>query len=126
MDLEDADLKVRKDRQQEKIRERSRLLKNFNDEQKKRKRKQETKIKNSPCYDPIYERRFSVIASSYVKSFFIFDILACLPVFLSEARYSFTTDPFEKHEQIETAIYQIFMSFKIFKLLMILRVFNSL
>ena len=89
--IDEEDNITRKNRQQQKIRERSKLLKNFKDEQKKRKRKQEIKIKNSPCYDPVYERRFSVISKSYLYSFFIFDVLACLPVFVYEAAGKFDT-----------------------------------
>jgi hypothetical protein len=124
--LDELDVIERKNRQQEKIRERSKLLKTFKEDQKKRKRKSEIKEKNSPCYHPIFERRFTVIARAYIGSFFVFDILACLPIFVYEAMNGFTTDLSVKEEAIDHSLYQILAAFKIFKLFMVLRIFSTL
>ena len=41
---------------------------------------------------PVYETRFSVLAKNYLKTYFIFEILACAPVFFYDATQGFTND----------------------------------
>ena len=52
--------------------------------------------RSASWYQPIWERRFSQIAKKYIGSrgfgYFLFDSLACVPVFLYEMSYGFTTD----------------------------------
>ena len=52
--------------------------------------------RNARWYHPIWEKRFSKISKKYVGhrgiGYFIFDALACVPVFLYELGNGFTTD----------------------------------
>ena len=100
--MDDQDLIARRNRTKEKIKERSKLIKTFKEEQKKKKRKEAIKMRYSPCYHPIYDKRFSNILKTYLTSFFIPDILACVPILIFEARDGFTTDEDVKIVQIET------------------------
>ena len=58
-------------------------------------------------YDPVLEKRFSKIAARYLGPFmfgyFLFDVLACLPVLSYEAINGFKTDYDDKWEQINSA-----------------------
>ena len=56
----------------------------------------------------------------------MFDSCACIPIFLYEASYGFTTDEAEKERQIESNVYNVFVFFKLFKLLMISRINRSI
>ena len=68
--------------------------------------------------DPIYEMRITKIASKYLKTYFIFELLACAPILVFEASYRFTTDYQEVKElHIDSALYRLFYALKLFKLL---------
>lgn len=86
--------------------------------------------RSAKWYDPIFEKRFSKISRNYIGSrgfgYFLFDFLACVPVFLYEASNGFTKDFEEKEEQIESNVYIVFIFFKLFKLLMLSRISQSL
>ena len=58
--------------------------------------------------------------------YFIFDFSACVPVFLFEMFNGFTTDPDKKLEHINSNTYKLFVTFKLFKLLMLSRISQSL
>ena len=61
------------------------------------KRRREVERRSAAWYDPDHEKRFSRIARKYIGpylfGYFIFDFLACVPVFLYEMFTGFTTDP---------------------------------
>ena len=67
---------------------------------------------------PVYETRFTNIASRYLKTYFFFEFLACAPIFFYEAFYGFTTDYDDvKKYHVDSNLYHIFFFMKIFKLL---------
>ena len=68
--------------------------------------------------DPMYEMRITKIASKYLKTYFFFEILACVPILVFEACYRFTTDYEQvKEYHIDSALYRLFYALKLFKLL---------
>lgn len=93
-------------------------------------RKKQLEIKSAKWYDPQFEKRFSKISMKYVGRFmfgyFIFDFLACAPVFFYEMFDGFTTDYERKQEQINSRGYKVVVFFKVFKLLMLSRISQSL
>ena len=56
--------------------------------------------RSASWYHPIWEKRFSMISRKYISNvyngYFLYDSLACVPVFLYEAANGFTTDFDEK------------------------------
>ena len=58
--------------------------------------------RSASWYHPIWEKRFSQIAKKYIGNrgfgYFLFDSLACVPVFLYEMSQGFTTDYEEKQD----------------------------
>ena len=87
-------------------------------------------MRSSAWYDPNYEKRITKIAKNYIGKYgfgyFLFDFLACVPVLLYEAAHGFTTDYEEKYEQIHSNQYITYVWFKIFKILMLARIFQLL
>lgn len=63
---------------------------------RQKRRKKIIEIKTAKWYDPQFEKRFSKISRKYIGPFllgyFIFDFLACAPVFFYEMFDGFTTD----------------------------------
>ena len=89
------------------------------------KRRKEAERRSAAWYDPDYEKRFSRISRKYLghylQGYFIFDFLACVPVFLYEMFTGFTTDV-----HVYSSTYKVFVTFKLFKLLMLSRISQSL
>ena len=119
-----------KQKQQRALNERAALILRKKEEKRLKKRRKEIDRMNAKWYDPEYEKRCTKIAGKYLGTFFIgyflFDSLACVPVFLYEASHGFTTSEAEKDEQIASNVYQILCAFKVFKLLMLSRINKSL
>ena len=64
----------------------------------------------------LYETKFTKIAAKYIKSYFLFDILGCAPVFIYEAVYGFSTDyNTVLNHHIHSVFYNIFFWLKLFK-----------
>ena len=78
--------------------------------------------KKSKFDDDRYELRLSRIALRYLKSYFLFDFLACIPILIYEATYKFSTDGATVLAMIESGWYWYFNLFKIFKILQYLRI----
>ena len=75
---------------------------------------------------PVYETRFSQIASRYLRTYFFFDFLACAPIFTFEAVYGFTTNYKEiKMHHCDSYLYHLFFFFKLFKLLSLPKVVTT-
>ena len=64
----------------------------------------------------LYETRFSKIAAKYLKTYFVFDLLGCAPVFIYEAVYGFTTD-YDRvlNYHIHSLLYNFVFWLKLFK-----------
>ena len=64
----------------------------------------------------LYETRFTKIAARYLKTYFIFDLLGCAPVFIFEAVYGFTTDyDTVLNHHINSVLYNFVFWLKLFK-----------
>ena len=67
---------------------------------------------------PVYETRFTHIASRYLKTYFVFEFLACAPILIYETIFRFTIDYDDvKKYHVDSLLYHIFFFMKIFKLL---------
>ena len=64
----------------------------------------------------LYETRFKKIALRYLKTYFVFDLLGCAPVFIYESLFFFTTD-YDKVMiyHIQSNIYKFCFWLKLFK-----------
>ena len=82
--------------------------------------------RNAKWYHPTLEKRFSKISKKYIGpkgfGYFIFDFLACVPVLTYEIIFA----DHDKEEQIENTVYMVFVFFKLFKILMLSRISQSL
>ena len=66
---------------------------------------------------PAYETKFTWIAYRYIRTYFVLEFLACVPIFTFEAIYGFTVNYEEvKEHHIDSTLYHIFFYFKLFKL----------
>ena len=63
-----------------------------------------------------------MIVRRYLKSYFIFDFMACVPVLIYEASYSFSNDFKTVIKMIDTRWYNFWSLFKVFKFLHYLRI----
>ena len=63
-----------------------------------------------------------MIVVRYLRGWFIFDIMACLPILVFEMKHGFTTNEEEVRELIDSNIYFILFLLKIFKLGMLMRI----
>ena len=88
--------------------------------------KPKKKDKKKSLEDDVYEKRFSKIVIRYLKSYFIFDFLACVPILIFEAYHGFSTDFFTVFAMIQSGWYLLFSFLKIFKLLQYLRILEVL
>ena len=64
----------------------------------------------------LYETRFTKIAAKYLRTYFVFDLLGCAPVFIYEAMYGFTTD-YDRvlNNHIHSLLYNFVFWLKLFK-----------
>lgn len=100
------------------------------DEERQRRRRRIIDRRNAKWYDPVFEKRGSRIAKKYCGSFlfdglFIYNFVACAPVLAYEAYYGFSTDYEVKWDKIHTLHYQLFMAFKLFKIVMLVEISNQ-
>lgn len=100
------------------------------DEERQRRRRRKIERRNAKWYDPVFEKRGSRIAKKYCGSFlfdglFLYNFVACAPVLAYEALNGFTTDYEVKWNEIHTLHYQIFMAFKLFKIVMLVEISNQ-
>ena len=69
----------------------------------------------SPLDDDTYEKRFTLIALAYLKSYLFFDVIACVPVLIYESTYRFATDEETVYNMIISGWYFLFCTFKLAK-----------
>ena len=82
--------------------------------------------KKSKLDDDVYEMRFTSIVERYMKTSFIFDFLACVPVLFYDALYGFTTDEDQIEIILNSGLYWFFNFLKICKLAQIIRIRETL
>ena len=76
---------------------------------------------------PVYETRFSILAKNYLKTYFVFEFLACAPVFLYEVFHGFTGNQDAiVQDHIESSFYQFLFHLKLFKLLTASKVIQTM
>ena len=80
------------------------------------------KEEKDPLDHPLYEKQFTFIASRYLRSWFIYDVMACLPILVFELKHKFSTDEEDVRQLIDSNTYFILFALKIFKLGMLLRI----
>lgn len=66
-----------------------------------------------------------MIAKTYISSYFIFDALSCVPLFVLDAVFGFSTDPVVKQEHIQNRVYSSFLYLKILKMVYLTRLKSS-
>ena len=86
---------TKKQRQQLEMNRRSAEIGARKEARRQNRRKKEIERRNAVWYDPILEKRLSVIARKYA-SYFFFDCLACIPVLVYELSQGLVTNEADK------------------------------
>ena len=82
--------------------------------------------KKSKLDHDVYEMRFTSIIERYMKTSFIFDFLACVPVLLYDSLHGFTTDEDQIEVILNSGWYYLWNFLKICKLAQIIRIRETL
>ena len=122
---DDAGL-TRKQRQELEWNRRIAKLAAQKEERRQLRRTKEIEKRNAVWYDPNFDKRFSRISKKYLGNlifgYFLFDVIACVPVFLYEMLHGFVIDKEKKLEQVSHGLYYAFFMLKLFKLMMLPRI----
>ena len=77
-------------------------------------------------YHPTLEFRFSKIARFFLKNYFFWGILACVPVLVYEGLHKFDLDPNVTMELIDSSAYWWINLLSLLRIVMLLNTFQSL